>query len=139
MEDLTSEDVNVDVYTLNDDEFHEELDNSGLTIKYDKAYRVYHLMGPHAPYTLNSKGYSSDGGETDEITQTIGSLRIVEQYIRDMKEAGVYENSTIIITADHGRASEGYQQNHCVAIKERGTSHEYVVDSRPIHPGFSET
>ena len=51
MEDLTSEDVNVDVYTLNDDEFHEELDNSGLTIKYDKAYRVYHLMGPHAPYT----------------------------------------------------------------------------------------
>lgn len=133
MEDLTSEDVNVDVYTLNDDEFHEELDNSGLTIKYDKAYRVYHLMGPHAPYTLNSKGYSSDGGETDEITQTIGSLRIVEQYIRDMKEAGVYENSTIIITADHGRASEGYQQNHCVAIKERGTSHEYVVDSRPIH------
>ena len=45
----------------------------------------------------------------------------------------MYDNSTIIITADHGRASEGYQQNQCVAIKEAGRSHIYAVDSRPIH------
>ena len=133
MEDLTSEEVDVEVYTINDDIFHKDLDNTGLDIKYDKAYRVYHLMGPHAPYTLSIDGYTSDNGETDEITQTIGSLRIVEQYIQEMKEAGVYDNSTIIITADHGRASEGYQQNHCVAIKEAGQSHIYAVDSRPIH------
>ena len=133
MEDLTSDEVDVEVYTINDDVFHKDLDNTGLDIKYDKAYRVYHLMGPHAPYTLSIDGYTSDNGETDEITQTIGSLRIVEQYIQEMKEAGVYDNSTIIITADHGRASEGYQQNQCVAIKEAGRSHIYAVDSRPIH------
>lgn len=133
MEDLTSEEVDVEVYTINDDVFHKDLDNTGLDIKYDKAYRVYHLMGPHAPYTLSIDGYTSDNGETDEITQTIGSLRIVEQYIQEMKEAGVYDNSTIIITADHGRVSEGYQQNQCVAIKEAGRSHIYAVDSRPIH------
>ena len=133
IEDLTAEEVEEDVYILNDDVFHKELDNNGLVIKYDKAYRLYHLMGPHAPYTLSLEGYTSDNGETDEITQTIGSLRIVEQYIQKMKELGVYENSTIIITADHGRASEGYQQNHCVAIKEAGQSHIYAVDSRPIH------
>lgn len=133
MEDLTSEEVEGDIYVINDDEFHKDLDNNDLVIKYDKAYRVYHLMGPHAPYTLSIDGYTSDNGETDEITQTIGSLRIVEQYIQEMKEAGVYDNSTIIITADHGRATEGYQQNHCVAVKEIGKNHRYVVDSRPIH------
>ena len=125
MEDLTSAEVDVEVYTINDDVFHKDLDNTGLDIKYDKAYRVYHLMGPHAPYTLSIDGYTSDNGETDEITQTIGSLRIVEQYIQEMKEAGVYDNSTIIITADHGRASEGYQQYFDAAYN----TCKWIIDS----------
>ena len=41
IEDLTAEEVEEDVYILNDDVFHKELDNNGLVIKYDKAYRLY--------------------------------------------------------------------------------------------------
>ena len=34
--------------------------------------------------------------------QAKGSMKIVEEYIRQLKALGQYENTTIIITADHG-------------------------------------
>ena len=34
--------------------------------------------------------------------QAKGSMKIVEEYIKQLKELGQYDNTTIIITADHG-------------------------------------
>ena len=36
------------------------------------------------------------------IPQSIGALRIVATYIQYLKDVGVYDNTTIIVTADHG-------------------------------------
>jgi hypothetical protein len=40
--------------------------------------------------------------DTNAIEQTKGQLRMIFAYLAAMKEAGVYDQSTIIITADHG-------------------------------------
>ncbi len=68
--------------------------------KMDKTFRFYHFNGSHPGAVLNEKG-EADATAT-RADNARGCLLIVEEYIKKMKAAGVYENSTIIITADHG-------------------------------------
>lgn len=68
-----------------------------------KAFRMYHFFGPHAPYTLNADGTASET-ETTVTDQTIGSFANLVKIFDRMKELGIYEDATIIITGDHGSA-----------------------------------
>ena len=98
--------LNSSVYTLDDPRFNEILAKQGLTENEmpgdDKgAYRIIHLQGSHGPYTMDETGlYRSEG--TDWERQTLGALHIVDTYLSDLKELGVYDKTTVIITADHG-------------------------------------
>ena len=39
----------------------------------------------------------------NQISQSRGALKIVYEYIQNMKKLGIYDDATIIITADHGQ------------------------------------
>ncbi len=69
----------------------------------DKNFKMYHFQGPHSPHTMNA-----DGTKSDKITsakeQTMGCFNILYSAFDKMKELGIYENATIIITGDHGAA-----------------------------------
>lgn len=81
----------------------------GLSIEdsMKNTFRLYHLDGPHPPYVLNERAENT-GEKTDVIAQAKGSLYIVEQYIKQMKMLGVYDDSTIIVMADHGDTNKAY-------------------------------
>lgn len=64
------------------DDLYLELDNSSKYVIYQ------HLYGCHEP---------NDNIETAEYC-----MEIIGEYMRQLKELGVYDNSTIIVTADHG-------------------------------------
>ena len=66
------------------------------------AFRFIHLMGDHAPYTLDEKAQRVSMEDTDKYRQGAGAFTIVSEYLRQLKELGVYDQSTIVITADHG-------------------------------------
>lgn len=68
--------------------------------KYEKAFRFYHLFGTHPGAALNERGEAQAG--ISLVDSTRGCLLLVERYIENMKEQGVFDKSTIIITADHG-------------------------------------
>lgn len=57
----------------------------------DGAYRFYHLVGAHPPF------------EPDMFTKGKNCLNIVYEYLDQLKEEGLYNDATIIITADHGQ------------------------------------
>ena len=93
-------------YTIDDAAWFVKLKNRGLSIDpeadgYAGAYRFIHLLGTHGPYIINAKGEHIEGF-SDLETVAQGSLYMVDEYIRMLKELGVYDQSTIIITADHG-------------------------------------
>lgn len=69
-----------------------------------KCFKFYHFNGPHTPFYMNADGTRNDEGETDNVQQTMGSFSILYRIFDRMKELGIYEDSAIIITADHGRA-----------------------------------
>jgi hypothetical protein len=91
-------------YTSDDPAFYDRLTQDGLSIDDEGAgsYRFIHLMGAHYPYMMdeNAERLEVEGTREDQCR---GALRIVEEYARQLKELGVYDQTTIIVTADHGQ------------------------------------
>ena len=85
--------------------YYDRLSEEGLSTVAEGergAFRFIHLMGDHAPYTLDENAQRVSGESTDKYRQGAGALKIASEYLRQLKELGVYDNSTIVITADHG-------------------------------------
>lgn len=94
-------------FTVDDAKFAEGLDGQRLSLNdEEKSFRFIHMLGPHAPYTMDAEGRTTDG-ETTLEEQARGTLVIVSDYLRQMKELGLYDNATIIVTADHGKWQNG--------------------------------
>ncbi len=123
-------------YKFDDVLFYQDFSNAGgLLEKYENAFRLYHLFGAHGPYTMNEAMERTDGKDTSKGQQAAGSISIVLAYIAQLKQQGLYDNSTIIITADHGdhAANAGIEQNPMYLMKEAGEKHPYAVSAVPIH------
>ena len=93
-------------YVTDDAKWLDDLQESGISTEDEHAlsgsFRYIHLLGTHWPYSLNEVG---DFVGTNAVTldqQTQGTMFGPAEYIRLLKENGVYDNTTIIITADHG-------------------------------------
>jgi hypothetical protein len=92
-------------YNFDDPSFYSQLKARGLSVNDDGetgSFRFIHLLGAHFPYTMDAEGERVDG-ETTYDQQLLGAFKIVSTYLDDLKELGVYDNTTVIITADHGR------------------------------------
>ena len=90
----------------NDFPFYNSLIQNGVKInnELNNSFRFFHMRGPHVPcYLSEDIKYEPTGKEVTPTQQGRGSLKIVFEYIEQMKELGVYDDATIIITADHGR------------------------------------
>lgn len=67
-----------------------------------KQFKFIHTNGVHPPYTTSpdlTRIPESSGSENKEMQ---ASLKLVSSYIDMLKQNGVYDNSVIVITADHG-------------------------------------
>lgn len=92
-------------YLIDDPAYAEKLRTRGLSVSDQGeagAFKFIHLLGSHPPYLLDSHGYRSTNGVTDVDEQTRGIFRVVGMYLRQLKDLGLYEDATIIVTADHG-------------------------------------
>jgi hypothetical protein len=145
-------DTNIYVYGTDPEIDDMILDNGVSSDRFDKAFRIYHLYGAHSPYYLNENADRDYG--SNAISQWRGSLKIVYDFIDSIKEEGIYDNTTLIIMADHGfnntqRASvreEGIEfnedrSNPIFFIKKKGMSgSELQIDSRETsHDRFFDT
>ena len=100
-------DLSSQPYTEDDLKYYQELQHYGLSIDdsagQNGSFRFIHLIGSHPPYTLDRNVEpTSDSSKQNVEEQTMGAYRIVAQYIAELKRLGVYENTSFIITADHG-------------------------------------
>lgn len=95
-----------------------------LSEKKNSYFIVQHLHGTHTPCD-------------DFIGESEHLLKVIRNYIEQLKEYGVYDKSSIIITADHGQHNDG---NHETAstpvfmIKRKNTSnHEMIISGAPVY------
>lgn len=120
----------------NDLPFYNSLIQQGLTVNAESspAFRFYHMRGPHAPFYLSENiKYEPTGREATVSSQGRGSLKIVYEYLNQMKELGIYDDATIIITADHG---QGYiSDSDKTSGKPDRTSRPIFIIKQPNEQG----
>lgn len=75
----------------------------GAASREQNSFKFYHFNGSHPPYTMNADGSASEE-TTTTILQTRGCFTHLFAAFARMKELGIYEDATIIITGDHGNA-----------------------------------
>jgi hypothetical protein len=77
--------------------------SDGIVVSNDKkAFRFIHMFGAHPPYSLDETGSRVNESKDLEVSQYIGSMQIIYNYLEELQLNGRYKDSTIIITADHG-------------------------------------
>ena len=105
--------------SFNNVDFYNELKNNGLSIKENKEFKLIHLDGTHYPYTTNEKVEEVDEGSVSVYQVAEGCIKLVQAYLDEMKSCGVYDNSSIIITADHGYYQKGIITNPVLLVKPK--------------------
>lgn len=98
----------------------------------DKTFKFIHLDGAKPPYL-----YDADMNHTPAATYDTSieaTVTMVDAYLKKLKEAGVYDNSIIVIMSDHGynnNYSEG-RQNPVLFVKGYGENHPMYLMNSPI-------
>lgn len=113
----------------NQDYFTYEKDHP-LVGQEEKTYRFIHILGAHPPYTLDENVSLSD--DATAITQSKASLSIVYEYIDQLRNLGVYENTTIIVMADHGETGTGEPTNPLFLVKRKGDVGALKMSHSPV-------
>ncbi|MGN0347552.1 MAG: sulfatase-like hydrolase/transferase [Lachnospiraceae bacterium] len=127
-------------------EYYAVLTENRLTIDSNmpNAFIVNHINGMHNPFTIDENANSIpevEGNEQEMIQVTRGVHVILAEYLQQLKDLGVYDNATIIITADHGDYSHGGGLQPIFFVKLPQEQHEEMQrNSAPIsHEDFLAT
>ena len=127
-------------YIADDAQIKSGLIKQGL-VKNDesKIFKFIHMHGAHGPYSLDR--YGQRVNKSTRIEQCMGSMQIVYDFLEALKSAGTYENSTIVITADHG---DNFYDEHLpvrssiiLFIKPKGTT-SYELQYSDVYASQSD-
>lgn len=123
-------------YEEDDYQFCLDLLENGLSIDdYDKTFRYYHLWGAHVPGYLdkNLNPIERESGDYNTYDQMCADFKIIREYIWELKQLGIYDNTMIVITGDHGQHNFGSTKARAgVLIKNMDEHHELIVNPNPI-------
>ena len=119
-------------YKENDIDFYNEL-KKGLQVRNDKnCFKFYHLNGAHVPYTMNADIQRVEKDTVTIYEQSVGALKIVLEFIDQLKKNKVYDNATIAILSDHGKHN-AIRTSPLVLIKQPNASdNPLVTRNNPI-------
>ena len=118
--------------------FYTAVQENGVTTRPGKRFIIQHLYGLHTPYNVDENGNPKT--ESTQAEAASGWLTIAKAYLEALKKAGVYDNSTIIIMADHGpKVIEKFQP--IFLIKLAGETHKKMQKTNaPVsHREFQST
>ncbi len=89
------------------------------------TFTFLHLYGTHPPFSTNENCEEVPANSVTAAQQTQGVFLFITEYIQQMKELGIYEDSTIIITGDHGGIDDQFTEHSnefltTLLVKESG-------------------
>ena len=84
--------------TIWDFKFIDLIQNKFKVSNKDFGFNYIHLVGAHPSYNVNSK---FEVGKTTEEEQSKASLKSISMLIQRLKKENLFDNSLIVITADH--------------------------------------
>ena len=105
----------------------------------ENTFHFLHLSGAHVPFNLDENVNRIDESEGTYFKKTKAAMEVVKEYLNLLKEENVYDNTAIIIMADHGynydverNGLEVRRQNALLMVKGFNEKHELQISEAPI-------
>ncbi len=123
------------LYTWDMGDFVEHAREEEATFREGGCFKYYHLQGGHVPYNYDKDlNPAADATHQDMLH---ASIRVIDVFLQKLKEAGVYDNSVIIIMSDHGFDPENEispygRQNPIFFVKGLGEEHPLQTSLAPV-------
>ena len=110
-----------------------------------KVFQFIHLEGGHVPFNQDEDSnyidttYDSSSVEGYNI-KLKGAANVIKAYLQRLKDSGAYNNSTIVIVADHGYDVNDQtilgRANPILFIKGKDeTHHKMRIDNKQVYEG----
>lgn len=125
----------INLFTWYDKNFYDSIKETNIEIIKEKYFNLTHIEGAHAPYNYDRNFEVTENGTYDSKVEAM--LIIIDEYISRLKESNVYDNSAIIIMADHGchiheKYNTNTNQNPILFIKGINEKHPMNISEIPI-------
>lgn len=132
-----------ELYVWTNKAFYEDIKNEEVTFVENKIFKLIHLYGAHVPFYYDQHVNEIDNA--NYFTCIESSMTVTMAYLDKLKEAGVYDNSIIIVLSDHGYNIEGDavdtpqrdenengRQHPILFIKGLNETHDFQISGAPI-------
>lgn len=116
------------VFNWYDTPNYQNLTTEKLSLQDQNYFQFLHVEGSHVPYDIDENFNKIENG-TYEI-KCHATLKLIKAYMDRLKEAGVYDNSIVMVMADHGYS--GKQQNPILYIKGYSEHHDLYTSDKAI-------
>lgn len=145
-----SESENSNIYSWNNDNLYNKIKNyANVDTKSKNDFKFIHAEGAHVPYAYNENLKKIDNSD---YTQSIkASITLVNSYIQRLKDNGLYDNTAIVIMADHGYSGIDSHEKHDILkrfnpiflVKGFNEKHDLQKSDKPIsyydlQPAFAD-
>lgn len=122
-----------ETYSLDNEVFYDKVQNTEITKTDDKTFKFIHLWGAHVPFVYDKDMNVIENGTYEQNVEAC--MTMTDAYLKKLKESGVYDNSVIIVMADHGFYHDdepSNRQHPILFIKGKNEKHDYAVSEVPV-------
>lgn len=123
---------NYEYYDWLNDAEHEILKNQELNKEKQKYFKFIHVEGGHVPFDYDEELNKIPESEGNYKMKLGATLKLINEFITSLKQNGVYDNSVIVVMADHGYWAETGRQNPILYVKGINEKHEMITSEKPI-------
>ena len=131
---LANEGEGHSAYTMSDEIYYKTICEQGFNFTSDQnCFRFVHLRGMHVPYTFG-EDVVVDGNEYTYMDTAKGNMNEVKALLDSLKVNGVYDNTAIMILADHGGGTLASELNcnPLLLVKGFDEHHDFTISENPI-------
>lgn len=84
--------------------FRQECTNLTMNVEIQKCFKLIHLSGAHSPFQFLPDATETTYSSYEDNVAAVNTL--FKYYVERLKQDGIYDNSVIIVMADHGIAGD---------------------------------
>lgn len=113
--------------------FRDGLLENGIDVSnLNKEFKFIHVNASHYPYDIDEDANDVKEGNVTDVECARGALRMVQWYLDELKRNNKYDDSLIVITADHGYYWDGVLTSPVCLIKPPLATGELDISSVPV-------
>ena len=130
-----------DHFSFDDKDMYDLInDNNSLEVIDENYFSFIHIEGAHVPLNLDENVNKIDNGTYSQKVNA--SIKVFNSYIERLRASGEYDNSVIILMADHGFVEEGegtranpilyikgFNEHHDMKVSDKAISYEDLMDA----------